>query len=126
MKLQQIKILAAGLIVVFPILLVLDVIGYRMIRRTERSLGVEGRASEVLRADERAATGLTLSEFAARQALAYRDAAALDTYRTARESALRPRNWHVSACHPANRPSRSPPTPCSRCTPPPPNGRRKS
>ncbi|PYV34273.1 MAG: hypothetical protein DMG22_06865 [Acidobacteria bacterium] len=89
MKLQQIKILAAGLIVVFPILLVLDVIGYRMIRRTERSLGVEGRASEVLRADERAATGLTLSEFAARQALAYRDAAALDTYRTARESALR-------------------------------------
>jgi len=89
MKLQQLKMLAAGLIAVFPILLVLDVIGYRMIRRTERSLGVEARADEVLRADERTADGLALSEFAAREALAYKDVAALDTYRTAREGALR-------------------------------------
>jgi PAS domain S-box-containing protein len=88
MKLQQVRMLAVGLIVVFPILLVLDVMGYRMMGRTERTLRAQARAAEILRAEARTAAALTLSEFAGRQALAYQDGAALDAYRTARESAL--------------------------------------
>lgn len=88
MKLHQIKILAYGLILVFPILLALDVIGYRWTRRTERALDAKARAGEILLAEEQAAAALTTAEFAAREALATKSSAALDTYRTARASAL--------------------------------------
>jgi PAS domain S-box-containing protein len=88
MKLQQIKMLAYGLILVFPILLVLDVMGYEWMRRTESALEAKARAGDVLLAEERTAAALTLAEFAGREALAAKSTAALGFYRTARAGAF--------------------------------------
>jgi PAS domain S-box-containing protein len=88
MKLQQIKILAYGLILVFPILLVLDVMGYQWVRRTESALRARARAEEALRAEERVSAALTIAEFAGREAVAAKSLSAADFYRTARASAF--------------------------------------
>jgi PAS domain S-box-containing protein len=88
MKLQHIKMLAYGLILVFPILLVLDVMGYQWMRRTESALEAKTQAGDVLLAEERTAAALTLAEFAGREALAAKSPAAFDFYRTARAGAF--------------------------------------
>lgn len=88
MRLQQIKMLAYGLILVFPILLVLDVMGYQWLRRTQSALEAKARAGEVLLAEEKTAAALTLAEFAGREALSAKSPAALDFYRTARAGAF--------------------------------------